>query len=221
MKSTFNIKTMAEIAMFAAIGYVLDALAGAYSAPIFVNGGSIGIAMICVLIVAYRRGTLAGVLTGVIMGLLDIADGFYVIASTWYLSLAQVFFDYIIAYPLVGLAGLFRKFAINQKNKKINIAWLIVGCLFGGLLKLGSHYFSGILFWNDPASFVWGFSNGYLYSIIYNGAYMLPCIILCTALMIFIGKKWPMILREPNSTLLFKKVATNNDNKEGNTHEKN
>jgi len=200
MKSVFNIRTMAEIAVFAAIGFVLDAIAGAYSAPLFVNGGSIGIAMICVLIISFRRGTLAGVLTGLIMGLLDLADGFYVIASSWYIALAQVLFDYVIVYALVGIAGLFRKVAIPA-DKDIKIGWLIAGCLLGGLLKFSSHYFSGILFWNDPASFVWGFSNGFLYSFVYNGAYMLPSIAVCVVLMFLIAKKWPFILR--STTFIF------------------
>ena len=103
----------------------LDAIAGAYSAPIFINGGSIGIAMICVLIVSFRRGTLAGILTGLVMGMLDLADGFYAIASTWYIAMAQVLFDYIIVYAVVGFAGLFRKLSIKENETKIKIGWLL------------------------------------------------------------------------------------------------
>lgn len=214
MKNNSTIKTMAEIAMFAAIGYLLDALAGIYSAPIFVNGGSIGLGMLCVLIVSYRRGFWPGLLTGVIMGLLDIADGFYVIASTWYLALAQVFFDYIIAYPLVSFAGLFRKLAMGKAEQKINVWWLILGSVVGGLLKFASHYLSGILFWNDPSGFIWGFTNGYFYSFVYNGAYMLPCIFLCTLVLVLIAKKWPNILKDGSSALfLRKKVNENGDGK--------
>lgn len=205
MKALFNIHTMAEIAIFAAIGFVLDAIAGAYSAPLFVNGGSIGIAMICVFIVSFRRGTLAGVLTGLIMGLIDLADGFYSIASTWYIAMAQVLLDYIIVYALVGLAGLFKKLAIQENKPKIQIGWLLLGCFVGGFLKFTSHYLSGVLFWNDPAGFVWGFSNSFLYSFVYNGAYMLPSILLCLVIMFLIAKKWPFLLRDVNSGLLQKR----------------
>ena len=54
-----KIAVLAEIAIFAAIGYVLDVLAGAYS-NFFPNGGSIGIALLCVVIVTYRRGMIPG-----------------------------------------------------------------------------------------------------------------------------------------------------------------
>lgn len=223
MKQTFTVRTMAEVAVFAAIGYVLDLLAGVYSAPLFINGGSIGIAMLCVFIVAYRRGTLAGVLVGAIMGILDIADGFYVIAATWYYALAQVFLDYLIAYPLAGLAGLFRKLAIKKDSDKIKISWIIIGCSVAGLLKFVSHYLSGVLFWNDPSGFApWGISNGYLYSLVYNMAYMLPCIVICTLLMVLIAKKWPMILKDPTSSFAFKRnPAGDKKEMEGKGDEKN
>jgi len=205
MKSLFNIRTMAEVAIFAAIGFVLDAIAGAYSAPLFINGGSIGIAMICVLIVSFRRGTLAGILTGLVMGLLDLADGFYAIASTWYIAMAQVLFDYVIVYAVVGFAGLFRKLSIKENQPKIQIGWLLIGCILGGVLKFSSHYLSGVLFWNDPSGFVWGFTNGFLYSLVYNGAYMFPSIVLVSLLMFLIAKKWPFILRDVNYAFLQKR----------------
>ena len=76
------LRTMTEVAIFAALGFVLDMLAGAIWDPVFINGGSIGIALVCVFLISYRRGFVAGLATGLIMGLLDIADGFYSIAST-------------------------------------------------------------------------------------------------------------------------------------------
>lgn len=219
MKEVFSVRTMAEVAIFAALGYVLDALAGVYSSSVFVNGGSIGIAMMCVFIVSYRRGVLPGVLTGLIMGLLDMADGFYAIAGTWYLAFAQVFLDYVIAYPLAGLAGLFRGALTKADSQKKKVIWVLVGCLIGGILKFISHYLSGILFWNDPSGFVWGFTDGYLYSFIYNMAYMLPCIVICTGLMVLVEVKWPSIL-EDTSTFTFgkrnvKKESELADKKEG------
>jgi thiamine transporter len=198
MKRNETVKTMAEIAIFAALGYVLDALAGAYSAPIFVNGGSIGIAMAIVFMISFRRGPIAGVMTGLIIGLLDLADGFYVIpGNEWYRVFSQVLLDYVIAYPLAGLAGLLRPLYLKAKSKKMGILILALGCLMGGILKFFSHYLSGIIFWNDPSGFIWGFTNGYFYSFVYNIAYMGPCIVLCTTLLILIEAKWPFILK-PN-----------------------
>lgn len=195
MKKQDYLKTMAEIAIFAAIGYVLDFLSGVIFAPVFVNGGSIGLAMVAVLIISYRRGLWPGVATGLVIGLLDLADGFFAMPSDkWYLILSQVALDYVVAYPLVGVAGAFSKPYRNAESEGKKTLYLVLGCLIGGLLKFASHYFSGILFWNDPAGFIWGFTNGYLYSFVYNIAYMGPCILVSLAAMLLISKKYPAIL---------------------------
>ena len=100
-----KISTMAEIAAFASIAFVLDVLAGFYSG-FFPSGGSISLAIIPIVILSFRRGPIAGVLCGLLVGLLDLTDGFYTISTTWYHSILQVGFDYILGYMLVGLVGL-------------------------------------------------------------------------------------------------------------------
>ena len=192
-KKSELVRTIAEVAIFAALGYVLDFLAGTYSASIFPNGGSIGIAMSVVLFVAFRRGTIPGVACGLIIGLLDLADGFYAIASEWWRVFLQVMLDYWIAYPLVGLAGLFRKIIRESETNKKRIVFTILASSLGGLLKFFSHFLAGALFWADPSGFVWpNFANHpYLYCFLYNGAYMLPCIVLSTAFIVVLLIKAP------------------------------
>jgi len=188
---------MTEIAIFAAIGYVLDFLAGAYSGPLFVNGGSIGIAMLAVLIVSFRRGPIAGVLTGLIMGLLDLADGFYALAGDFWKAFAQVALDYWIAYPLVGLAGLLKPLLKKDDGKAKKALIVGAGTLLGGLMKFLSHYLSGVLFWGDDrSSFAWDLSwmNKWVYSLVYNIAYMGPCILISGALLMLIAAFYPSFL---------------------------
>ncbi len=198
MKSLFNIRTIAEIAVFAAIGYVLDFFAGVYSSPIFPSGGAIGIALAAVFIVSFRRGPVAGIITGLIMGLLDLADGFYAIAGDWWKAFIQVALDYWLAYPLAGLAGVFYKeLKKDGATAKRKIIFVVLGCLLGGLLKFLSHYLSGVLFWGDDASsFAWGLSslNKWGYSFIYNIAYMAPSILLSGGIMCLIVWKYPKFL---------------------------
>ena len=75
MKNTTNaVRTICEVGMFAALGFVFDELQGIIFDSVFPNGGSIGFAMIAVLIIAYRRGFFPALVTGFIMGLLDIAN---------------------------------------------------------------------------------------------------------------------------------------------------
>ena len=123
------LRTMTEVATFAALGFVLDMLAGAIWDPVFINGGSIGIALVCVFLISYRRGFVAGLATGLIMGLLDIADGFYSIASTPWRAFLQVALDYWIAYPLASLAGLFAPLFKKAESTNMKLTWLAVGVI--------------------------------------------------------------------------------------------
>ena len=189
MKKGSIVRTIAEIGIFAAIGFVLDEVQGALSFS-FTAGGSIGFAMVAVLIMAYRRGFLPAIFTGLIMGLLDISTKAYIVH--W----AQLFLDYILPYALVGIAGLFKPFFDKTDNRNVKIMWLIIGTVVGGLLKFFSHFFAGIFFWNNTEDFVWGlnYMSPALYSFIYNIAFIGPSIILCAGLMLVLFLRAPKVI---------------------------
>lgn len=191
MKNTTNtVRTLCEVGIFAALGFVFDELQGVLFGGVFPNGGSIGFAMIAVLIIAFRRGLWPGLLTGLIMGLFDIATKAYVIHPM------QVLLDYIFPYMLVGFAGLLKPLFDKTDTKGAKITWLIVGTVFGGLLKFASHYLAGIVFWADPEWFAWNLNSmsPYLYCFIYNIAFVGPSIILTGALLVFVYLTAPRIL---------------------------
>ena len=74
-----------------------------------------------------------------------------------------LFFDYIIAFGVIGLGGVFR----GIKNQAVGLA---SGALLASVLRFLCHFLSGITVWA-------GFADGlpvWLYSLIYNGLYMLP-----------------------------------------------
>lgn len=189
-KSTQTIHTITEIGILAALGFVLDELQGIISKGLFVNGGSIGFAMIAVLIISFRRGTLAGFLTGLIMGLLDLATGPYVL-NFW-----QVLLDYAISYSLVAVAGFFRPLYKSKEKESSKILILMIATIVGGMAKFVSHYLAGIIFWADPSGFAWNLTNlnPYVYCFIYNIAFIGPSIILCCILMFAIFKRAPKLI---------------------------
>ena len=190
MNKTSNyIRTICEIGMFAAIGFVLDELQGILSKGLFINGGSIGFAMIAVIIIGFRRGWLPAILTGLIMGLFDIATSAYIIHP------AQLFLDYILPYALVGLGCLFKIPFDKTNDKKKKIMWLSIATLVGGIAKFFSHYLAGVIFWSDPSGFAWNLTNTnvYLYCFIYNIAFIGPSIIISGAILILMYLRVPSI----------------------------
>ena len=183
MKQILSVRAITEIAIFAALGFVLDLLQGFITGGLFPNGGSIGIAMVPIFIMCYRRGFICGLVTGLILGLTQMIGGVYAISDAWYKVFAQVALDYWLAYPLCAFAGLFM--ALYKKNNKVN--WIIIGCIVGGFAKYLCHFLSGVIFWPSDA---WNVGSSFLYSVLYNGAYMIPSIILCIIIMVIIGYKY-------------------------------
>ena len=191
MKDRTNlVRTLCEIGIFSALGFVFDELQGIFFGSVFPNGGSIGFAMIAVLIVSYRRGFLPGLLTGLVMGLFDIATKAYVIHPM------QVLFDYILPYAVVGFAGLLKPFFDKSEKKVEKILWLVGGAVLGGLLKLTSHYLAGVFFWADPEYFAWNLNsmNPYLYCFVYNIAFVGPSIVITAGLLVVVYLTAPKVL---------------------------
>lgn len=183
---------IAEIAILTAIAFGLDFLQGGLWRGVFTNGGSIGLAMIPILLLCYRRGFISGLISGFVLSFLQMLGGVYAISDTWYNVFLQIGLDYIFAYPVVALAGLFFKPFQNANNNKDRIKWIIVGTTIGGVAKFMCHFLAGILFWKNFA-----FKAGpYVYSLVYNGAYMLPNIIIAAVILIIILLKAPQLLIE-------------------------
>ena len=184
------VKTICEIGIFAAVGFVLDELQGVISKGLFINGGSIGFAMIAVLIVGFRRGWLPAMLTGLIMGLLDVATSAYILHP------AQLMLDYILPYALVGIGCLCKYPFDLAKDKKAKIMWLILATLIGGMAKFMSHYLAGVLFWANPDNFAWGLKTVHpaVYCFVYNIAFIGPSIVLTAGLLVMMYQRVPSIL---------------------------
>lgn len=191
-KKGFTVELMTEIAVFSALGFVLDLLQGAICnfLPFWPNGGSVGIAMCAVFILSFRHG-LWGLLSGFIVGVLSMMTGVWIspLADSWYKVFFQLFLDYFGAWTVVGLAGLFSKLILNEENVKKRVLWISLACISGGMGKYLMHFLAGMLFWptsDDVAQSI--------YSLTYNGSYMIPSIILCAVLMSIIILTHPEFL---------------------------
>lgn len=171
---------MMEIAIFAALGFVLDFVS--FRMP---QGGSVSLVMIPIILIAFRRGVAAGVLTGILVGLLQIVSGFISVAPLSFgFVVMQVLLDYLLAYGVVGLAGVMRtKYLQHAHTKQTGkmLAAIVAGVLIASVLRYLVHVITGILFFGMFAE-----GNVVIYSAIYNATYMIPVFLLaafvCAAL---------------------------------------
>lgn len=159
---------MVEIAIFAALGFVLDFIA--FRMP---QGGSVSLVMIPIVLMAFRRGIAAGVVTGLLVGLLQIVTGFISVAPLSFgFVIMQVILDYLLAYGVVGLAAMMRSRyleAVRAKKTGKIIAMVGLGVLIGSFLRYVIHVITGILFFGMFAD-----GNVFIYSAVYNATYMIP-----------------------------------------------
>ena len=111
MKYKKTLRIIAEITIISALAFTLDYIQGLITGGLFPNGGSIGIAMLPILFIAYRRGFVAGIVTGLLVSVLQILPGdlSLIPVESIPLIICQVLLDYILAYPVVGIAGAFSK----------------------------------------------------------------------------------------------------------------
>ena len=189
-RSSNLIKIIVEVGIFAAIGFVLDEIQGIAFASVFTAGGSIGIAMVAVLIVAYRRGLLPAICTGLIMGAMDL------ITKSYFITAWQVLLDYILPYALVGVAGAFKPWFDKEENSKNKIIILCLGAIAGGVLKFMSHFIVGTLVW-APMGYDWPIESEALYSFAYNIAFTGPSIVLSAIVLVALYKRAPKTLCVP------------------------
>ncbi len=202
-QKVFTTKVLAEIAIFAALGLVLDALSAGIFRGVWVNGGSIGVAMVPVFIICYRRGFLPGLLCGFILSIVQMFAGIYVVNGVNYSGAMrvlapffQIMLDYILGYTVCGAAGLFAKKYKSSTSTGSKLKYIAIGTLLGGALKFLSHVLAGGFFWlgDGSGAFLGVANNSWLYSIVYNGTNCIPNMIICTGIMLLIAKKYDFFL---------------------------
>ena len=171
-------------------------------------GGGFTIAsMLPIILVAYMYGTRWGILTAFAYSIMQMLLGFNTVSSfflpgdsqmLWWRAIIVCLIDYVIAYTVLGLGGIFR-------NKFSTKKALVLGSVFAISLRYVAHIVSGAIFFGAWAEwfftqegfYAWGqsildtFSGNSLalvYSIIYNGTYMIPEIIITSIVAYFVTR---------------------------------
>lgn len=168
-------KMITEAGVLLALALILHAIK-IYQAP---YGGSITAgSMVPILLFAIRWGMGPGILVGSIFGVLQLLLGPVPFGGLTFESvILSLFLDYVVAFGFLGVAGLFRK----------SMKAIFAGIFLGVLGRLVSHYISGVVIWG---SFAPEGMNAWLYSLLYNGAYLLPELLI--SLVLFSLLYWPL-----------------------------
>ena len=157
-----NTKSITKGAIMVALATVLSYIK-VYTLP---NGGSITAAsMVPIIFIALSCDFRTAIMTSLTYSVIQMMIGFYPPPTQDFISFMIVILcDYVIAFGVLGLAGVIAK---PFGNKKAGAAFATVMVTF---IRFVCHYISGITIWSSYApegTPVW------LYSLTYNGSYML------------------------------------------------
>lgn len=205
-----NLYWLVESAVMIALAAVLE-LVAKMIIPEMPFGGQVTIvSMLPIVLVGWKYGMGKGIVTGFVYSLVQMALGVKTISSLIlptsddYLGglgnvILMFIFDYIVAYTVLGLGALYKQ---KIKNDSTSLA---LGAFTVLSLRYISHIISGYIlygawaewFFTQEGFYSWGttimntFSGNALslvYSIVYNGFYMIPEIIITTVVAVIIGK---------------------------------
>ena len=191
-KSYSRTRTLVECALMIAVGTVLAQIK-IFEMPF---GGSVTlVSMLPFILVSFRHGVKWGLFTGFVNSLLQMLLGFYAPpAGTVAAFVGVVLLDYVLAFTLLGLAGVIAK---PFKNHLLGVA---AGTAAVCVIRFLCSFLSGALLWGSyQESYEWARGMSvWLYSFIYNGSYMLPELLITTVCAVILCKAAPKFFLPEN-----------------------
>ena len=193
---TNKTKRLTESAMLLAVAIVLELVSKMFIPEMPFGGQITLVSMLPVVLISYRHGVKWGLVSGVAYALLEMAIGAKTVAAAFqpgYFgdgtmivnALIMCVLDYLVAFTALGLGGVFR----NRVEKPG------LGLACGAVVALGARYLAHIAsgyilfagwaewFFTQEGFPAWGAqlvqnlspeALGLVYSVVYNGMYMLP-----------------------------------------------
>jgi thiamine transporter len=136
-RNKWNAGIIAEVAIASALSLILS-LFPLWKMP---QGGSITLSMLPVLVIAFRRGVIPGLVCGLISG------GLQILADPYILNIPQVLLDYGLSYTVLGFAGIRFK---DENSMTPAIVMGVLGAGFIGYSVWNFIQFNGKAFTPDP-----------------------------------------------------------------------
>ncbi|MCL2249326.1 MAG: energy-coupled thiamine transporter ThiT [Oscillospiraceae bacterium] len=192
-----ELRALVESALLVGIGFALSYI----RFTIMPQGGSVtAVSMLPLLMIGLRHGLKWGLMGAIVYAGLQMLQQIWAppsgTAPAW---TAMIMLDYIVAFGVLGLSGIF-------KNRRGGIIIAAPLCL---LLRYLSHFISGVIIWGyfitESHSLIDNLSApaAWIFSLTYNGTYMIPEIIFTTVAGVVLWKTAPMLFsvenRQPQS----------------------
>ena len=197
---TTKTKRLTESAMLLSVAIVLELFSKMFIPELPFGGQITLVSMLPVVLISYRHGVRWGLVSGVAYAMIEMAIGAKTVTAAFqpgYFgdgtlilnALIMCLLDYLVAYTMLGLGGIFRD-RIEHRGKA-----LICGSLVALGVRYVAHILSGYIlfagwaewFFTQDGFPAWGAALvnslnpgllGLVYSIVYNGMYMVPEMIL-------------------------------------------
>ena len=198
-----NVRRLTESAMLLSLALVLEVVSKMFIPPLAFGGQVTLVSMLPVVLISYRHGVRWGTVCGFGFALMEMALGGGTLSAAFQpgyfgdgalvgRALLMVLLDYVLAFTLLGLGGCFRR-VIRRPG-----VGLMLGSIAALTARYCAHVLSGFILFGGWAEWFftqegfpqWGAALverlspqalGLVYSVVYNGFYMVPEILLTAA----------------------------------------
>ena len=189
-------RKITESAMLIAVAVILELISKMFI-PELPFGGQITLcSMLPVVLISYRHGVKWGLVSGLAYACVEMAlgaktvmaafqPGYFGEGTLLFNALLMCLMDYVLAFTVLGLGGVFRN---RIENKGLSLA---LGALVALACRYICHIVSGYILFSDYAEWfftqegfpAWGANLvaslspqglAWVYSAVYNGTYMIP-----------------------------------------------
>ena len=210
-------KRLTESAMLIAVAIVLELVSKMFIPEMPFGGQVTLVSMLPVVLISYRHGVKWGLVAGLGYALIEMVIGAKTVAAAFqpgYFgdgtmilnALIMCVLDYLVAFTALGLGGAFRERTENPD----------LGLCLGSVLALSARYVSHIAsgyilfsgwaewFFTQEGFPAWGAALveqlspamlGLTYSVVYNGMYMVPEIILTAVVSLFLARAKGIVIK--------------------------
>lgn len=196
--------------MLIALAVVLEIVGKSIIPPMPFGGQLTIVSMLPIVLISYRHGVKWGLISGLGYSLVQMALGAGTVTAAFQpgyfgdgamigRALLMCLLDYVLAYTLLGLGGLFRNKMGSRSTELMCGSIVALSCRYLAHIVSGYILFAGWAEWffTQDGFPAWGASLvaslsptmlGIVYSVVYNGLYMVPEIILTAIAAALVGR---------------------------------